>query len=210
MEIKFLTESDYLQEAEPALKKVFLNNNLHSPIFGKNAEVKKILYEYRPPDAAVVNALSQIASLLGDEGVYLSIITQRVGESNSDLPEHWWIPLEDMSIYLTGNTDIFNFAYQLENAIYSPQGKWGLVYAFENYGILAGIEEFSFHFERFFPNIDYQVVDYLDFICDCINLHGQGKNDLAWLGNFLKNVYGSSTANSVLQKSYLRNYVSID
>ncbi|NEP11232.1 MAG: hypothetical protein F6K14_13675 [Symploca sp. SIO2C1] len=210
MGIKALTEDDYYQEAEPALRKIFLNDSLHKPSFGDNAEVRKILYEYWPPDAPIVNALSQAASSCGDKGIYLSIITRRVGKSDYILPEHWWIPFEDVPTYLAGNTDIFNFAYQLESAIYSPQGKWGLVNAFERYGILAGVEEFVSLFEQIFPEVDQQVVDLLNFVQDCINVHGQEKIDITWLSPFLKNVYGSITAKSILQKSYLQDYFCIN
>jgi hypothetical protein len=105
---------------------------------------------------------------------------------------------------------LFNFAYQLENVIYSPQGKWGLMYSFENYGILAGVEKFMGKICQTFPSIDQQILEFLNYIRECIDIHGQEKVVITWLGSFLQNVYGSDRAKIMLKESRLASYTSVE
>jgi len=206
----FLTKQEYRQRAEPELRKIFLSTNSDSPLFGCNVESVKILYEYLPPDVQIINAIIRSASNLGDTGLYISITNERIVEDNAPIPEHWWVPFDEVSIYLSCNTDVFNFAYQLENVIYSPQGKWGLMYSFEKYGILAGNKDFIQHFSQDFPLIDRQISKYLDFVRECITVHGLGKVNITWLGSFLKKVYGADIARVLLQESQLEEYVCVE
>lgn len=75
--MRLLTEIDYYTEAEPALRNVFLNDDPRNQKFGVKAELRKLLYEYRPPDPQLINAIIKSASNLGDEGFYLSTNVKR-------------------------------------------------------------------------------------------------------------------------------------
>jgi hypothetical protein len=207
-----LTRQEYHQRAEPELRKIFLGTNSHLPLFGSNVEDVKILYEYLPPDTQIINAIIQSASALGDTGLYISITNQRIfiDETKPPEPWHWWVPFDEIPIYLSGNTDLFGSAYLLENVIYSPQGKWGLMYSFEKYGILAGTKDFIEHFSGNFPSIDRQILQYLDLFRECINVDGLEKTNLTWLGSFLKKVYGTDAARALLQESQLEAYVTVE
>ncbi|MDY7014290.1 MAG: hypothetical protein SVX43_11960 [Cyanobacteriota bacterium] len=205
-----LSEIEYHQKAEPQLRKIFLNDNYQLPSFGLNAEAKKVLYEYWTPDEQVMNAIARAAPNLGDTGFYISIINKRMPGTSSDIPEHWWVPFSELSTYLSVNTDIFHFAYQLENVIYSPQGKWGLMYTFDKYGILGGVESFMEEFCQSFPSIDQQILNFLNHARECINEYGLGQVNIGWLGGFLKQVYGSEQAKIMVQESQLSNYINIE
>jgi hypothetical protein len=114
--VRILTDNEYYSEAESKLRQVFLNENPKLPKFGSNAEEVKLLYEYFPPDVEVVNALISTASRMGDSSLYLSIVN--VIDFNSSMIKHWWIPFEEISTYLSIDTNTFGLSYQLESVIF--------------------------------------------------------------------------------------------
>lgn len=205
--MRILTDSEYYSEAEHRLKKIFLNENPQLPQFGSNAEEVRLLYEYFPPDIEVVNALVSTASRMGDSSLYLSIVN--VVDFNSSMVKHWHIPFDDISTYLSINTEVFGLAYQLENVIFSPQGKWALMSSFERYAILAGTQDFVQSFSRYFPNINQQILNYLKIFKECINKDGLQRVNIAWLSDFLKSAYGIERAQEILKVSELEKYIDL-
>lgn len=205
--MRILTDDEYYSEAEPKLRQVFLNENPKLPQFGSNAEEVKLLYEYFPPNVEVVNALVSTASHMGDSSLYLSIVN--VVDFNSSMTKHWWIPFEEISTYLSIDTNTFGLSYQLESVIFSPQGKWALMSSFERYAILAGTQDFIQNFSEHFSDIDRQILGYLKIFRECINKDGIEKANIAWLGNFLKSVYTIEEAKEILKISELEKYVNL-
>ncbi|OKH20027.1 hypothetical protein NIES208_00715 [[Limnothrix rosea] IAM M-220] len=202
-----LTEEEYRRRAKPELMKIFLDTNSHAPIFGSNVEKVKLIYKYFPPNLELINALIDSASNLGDSSLYLSIVN--IVSTDTSVTKNWEIPFDKISAYLSADIDSSGMAYQLENVIYSPQGKWALLYTFEKYGVLAGCEQFIDDFSRKFPDIDRQILDYLGLFQECINSEGIGRVNTTWLGSFLKTVYGLNKARKLLEKTSLEEYVNI-
>jgi hypothetical protein len=205
--VRILTDNEYYSEAESKLRQVFLNENPKLPKFGSNAEEVKLLYEYFPPDVEVVNALISTASRMGDSSLYLSIVN--VIDFNSSMIKHWWIPFEEISTYLSIDTNTFGLSYQLESVIFSPQGKWALMSSFERYAILAGTQNFIQNFSEHFSDIDRQIFGYLKIFRECINKDGIEKVNIAWLGDFFKSIYTIEKAKEILKISELEKYVNL-
>jgi hypothetical protein len=205
--MRILTDNEYYSEAEPKLRQVLLNENPKLPQFGSNAEEVKLLYEYFPPDVEVINALISTASHMGDSSLYLSIVN--IVDFNSSMTKHWWISFEEISTYLSIDTDAFGLSYQLECVIFSPQGKWALMSSFERYAILAGTQNFIQNFSKHFSDIDKQIFGYLKIFRECLNMDGIEKVNIAWLGDFLKSVYGIEKAEEILKVSELEKYVNL-
>jgi hypothetical protein len=199
--MKVLTETEYQLNAEPALRRIFLNDNPLLPTFGEAVEIKKILYEYRTPDTQITAVLAQVASQLGDDGFFFSNLLRK--PNDLETANHWWIPFDEMSIFLSCNTDIFNFAYQLENVIYSPSGQWGLMWAFENFGILAGTSSCIDRVCQIVPSIEQQILYYLDHIKECKDTWGIENMNITWLPSFLEYVFGEEVAVTMLEEAQL-------
>ena len=205
--MRILTDDEYYSEAESKLRQVFLNENPMLPQFGSNAEEVKLLYEYFPPNVEVINALISTASHMGDSSLYLSIVN--VVTFNSSMTKHWWIPFEEISTYLSIDTNTFGLSYQLESVIFSPQGKWALMSSFERYAILAGTQNFIQNFSEHFPDIDGQIFGYLKIFRECINKDGIERVNIAWLSDFLKSIYTIEKAKEILKISELEKYVNL-
>ena len=205
--MRILTDDEYYSEAESKLRQVFLNENPMLPQFGSNAEEVKLLYEYFPPNVEVINALISTASHMGDSSLYLSIVN--VVTFNSSMTKHWWIPFEEISTYLSIDTNTFGLSYQLESVIFSPQGKWALMSSFERYAILAGTQNFIQNFSEHFPDIDGQIFGYLKIFRECINKDGIERVNIAYLSDFLKSIYTIEKAKEILKISELEKYVNL-
>jgi len=205
--VRILTDDEYYSEAESKLRQVFLNENPMLPQFGSNAEEVKLLYEYFPPNVEVINALISTASHMGDSSLYLSIVN--VVTFNSSMTKHWWIPFEEISTYLSIDTNTFGLSYQLESVIFSPQGKWALMSSFERYAILAGTQNFIQNFSEHFPDIDGQIFGYLKIFRECINKDGIERVNIAYLSDFLKSIYTIEKAKEILKISELEKYVNL-
>jgi hypothetical protein len=200
--MRFLTAADYRTEAEPALRKVFLNDSLCYQQFGVNAESRKFLYEYSPPDREIIEAIARAASNLGDDGFYLSVLgIQRFDEAIEF--DNWWISFSEVSIYLSNNSEIFHYADRLEHAIYSPQGKWGLMWTFGCLGILAGVDEFVGQVCQYLPQIERRARDYLKDISESKTEWGEHISvidRLDWIPGLFDRIYGRESTEKMLQE----------
>jgi hypothetical protein len=200
--MRFLTAADYRTEAEPALRKVFLSDSFCHQQFGVNAQSRKFLSEYCPPDPEIIEAIARSASNLGDDGFYLSVLgIQRFDDSIEF--DNWWIPFNEMSIYLSNNSEIFHCANQLEHAIYSPQGKWGLMWTFGSLGILAGVDEFVRQVCQDLPQIEQQARDYLKDISESKTEWGEHISiidRLDWIPGLFARLYGRESTEKMLQE----------
>lgn len=204
--MRCLTFNEFHKEAEPALKKIFLNYEPTEPLFGDYAQVKKIIYEYWSPDSQIIDLIAEVASSLGDTGFYFSIML-RPKQSDFSNPysyayDHtydWWIPFDDLSVYKSGDTNIFGSAYSLQNAIYSPHGRWALISSFEHFGILAGVGECIDRVCQGIPDIDQQVKLYIAHLKQCKAESSRNSFDASWLPRLLERVYGYETTNKLLE-----------
>jgi len=196
--MRLLTEADYRTEAEPALRRLFLNDSPRNQKFGVNAESRKLLYEYRTPNQQILEIIVQTASKLGDKGFYLSVLVREDVENLRNF-NHWWVPFDEVSLYLSNALDIFNFANHFENVIYSPRGQWGLMWSFENFGLLVGVNEFINKACQYLPGIEKQVDDFLKYTNECKKKWGDQNINIDWLPGLLEQMYGSETAQKMLR-----------
>jgi hypothetical protein len=206
LSMRCLTFNEFYEEAKPNLRKVFLKDEPTEQLFGDNAQVKKIIYEYWTPDEKIMDSITKVASKLGNTGFYFSI-THRPTESDLSNPYHyasnhtydWWIPFEEVSLFKSQDVSIFGSAYTLQNVIYSPHGKWGLMYSSDHFGILAGTREYIEPICENIPDIDRQVGEYIAYLKQCkINLSGYSF-DVNWLPSLLERMYGIEVAKKLLE-----------
>jgi hypothetical protein len=197
--VRALTENEYLRSAEPSLRQLFLEDDPRLTEFGESAEVRKVLYEYLPPEDEMTSALLAVASKMGDEGFFFSNLNRN--RENKAVIEHWWIPFDEASLYLSRRKDTFGDIYQLENVIYSPKGKWGVIHSFEHFGLLAGTKEYIRELVKTCPEIDRQVHFYLEYIHEYIL--SDPATSFPWVRPFIERAFGKEEARNMLTKAHL-------
>jgi hypothetical protein len=194
MLMKSLTEHQYFNEAELQLRNIFLNDNPRKIRLGCLASHRLLIYEYWPPDSVLLNSIIDAATEIGEDSFYFSnLVRNKTG--GVDEPNHWLIPFKDKSVYLSENTDIFNCAYQMENAIYSTQGSWGVISSFEKFGILAGSQKVIKKVQESIPSINSQVNNFLNYIKKYKNAHPDILSmDTSWVFDLMVEIYGREAA----------------
>lgn len=201
-----LTEKEFKAEAEPVLRQVFTIDNPFAPHpFAKSIPQRRVVFglEYdlkymvRPP---LIDALVAAASSVGDTGCYFTMLW-RINEEAKGEFNHWYIPFSEISAYKRNDYKIFGFAFNAENVLYSPSGKWGIMTSHEYHGLLGGTQEFMDEVRRRIPNLDEQVYGFLE-LWQQHKAHNVGaKTD--WLPGLLTQIYDEETASDMLRKADL-------
>lgn len=189
-DVRGLSEADFRTEAEPALRLVFHADDPFDEPFAREVERRMILfpvyYELEPP---LLDALATAALQQGDSEFFLSVL-ERPAEKDQDRPYHWCVSTSGLDGYRT-----LGYPFVLENAVYSPEGKWGIMVSHENHALLGGTASFVDNVRSLVPNIDDQVFDFLA-------AWEQNKLQLGsstdWLPNLVKHVYGTKAGEQIL------------
>jgi hypothetical protein len=198
-----LTEAQYQIEAEPILRKVFVNDNPFGQPFSSNITQRRIIYYYKygiePP---LTDALVAAASSVGDSGFYWSVLWRdKDVYHQTDEINHCYVPFSEfVSIYVEQDHEFFQkiqYFFILENVIYSPQGKWGIMFSHESFGLLGGIPEFVEIFEKLIPDLNQQVYGFIDYFVS-LKSKSPDTTEIRWLPGLLTHVYGQEKAEEML------------
>lgn len=161
-----LTKSEFQLQAKPKLYQVFSKTSLvYACPFRPNIQSRKFIYGYYfELQQSLIDALIQAASSLGDTGCYLSLMSRIDDEPHID----GYIPFSEFSTAYVGTEDTeplilscYPFVFLTENALYSPQGKWGIMLDNEGLGVIGGSPEFMTEISQVVPDLDEQVYRFL-------------------------------------------------
>lgn len=195
MAIRPVAESSNCEEMHATLNKIFNPYPNAATPFVAGVESKEILYPVKYMlNKELYNALLSAALHCGDSEIYLSVVDGSTVEvEGSD----WVISLN--------NDEYFNFHekyHVMENAVYSPQGKWGIMFYDDWMATIGGQEEFN---RVFFDNLPLNRREkYIESYFQQYQ-HGGGNlgdPDYSYLSIFLQHMYGKDQA-IVLMKKYL-------
>ena len=204
-----LSEEQYQLEAEPILRKIFVNDNPFDQPFSNNVLGRTIMYPchsyIEPP---TINAIIAAAANLGDTGCYISLYHT---STSAVSPNHCYIPLADFIEAYAGppeNERLIGFRlgmnpYGVDSIIYSASGKWGLMKSHERHGLLGGPPEFMEDIRTAVPDLDQQVYGFLGRLRMFQEIMGRNPPDVTsnkWLRPLLVHVYGEENANQILLK----------
>lgn len=144
MTIMAVQKAEAQQVRYISFKKIFIDpyeDNSMMP-FVAGVESRGFLYPViYTMDQQLFRALKEAALLVGDDSFYLSILDDVVEEG-----AHWIIPLN--------YPDYFRFQKEhsvSENAVYSPQGKWGILFYDDCRAVIGGTKEFVSKFFELLP-----------------------------------------------------------
>lgn len=209
-----LTDSEFQSQAEPILKKVFLEggwapNDGFGELFTSNITSRIILYpQYHGiPDCLSTQVLVDAALKIGDIGCYL--FPWWNGPSN-----YCYIPLSEFvegyhgepGSSTTISRRIGVDPYSSVTTIVSSEGNWGLFTSSEHHVLLGGSPEFMEEIRRGTPNIDDQLYEFFDFWQNHWHtylLEGFDYGPYQWLPILLNHIYGEEKGAQLLQESGL-------
>ncbi|MCU0536388.1 MAG: hypothetical protein MUD14_21075 [Hydrococcus sp. Prado102] len=204
-----LTEAQYKLEAEPILRKIFINDYPFGQPFSPNIIARRVIYPCYNLEQPFLEALTEAATKQGDIGCYLSVFWQFESQFSdcyillSELFEGFISPIPEKRIEIKLDMLIIP-----EYILYSAQGKWGLMISDEHHGLLGGSSEFIEVFYKFLPDFDNQAYNFLERMQD-LKPDGSFKK-LDWLSGMLAHVYGQEAAKKMLQEMESINRTEIN
>jgi hypothetical protein len=210
-----LSEKLYIKEAEPLLRKVFLNDDPFGIVLHPNITRRAILYPiWGDPDKELLEAIFNSAKKVGDTGCYLTNLNRYPDVENEI--NHCYIPLSSFETFVNSQS-LVNII--LESIIYSASGSWGLMISHEHHGVLGGDSEFMESMRQFLPDLDTQIHSWLLYFKEekeyksFNNLSGLTKEEkeyrsfnnltgltLDWLPTLLIHIYGDKYASTLLKQ----------
>jgi len=105
-------------------------------------------------------------------------------ESVMPIINDWFCPLEAVSTLLARDSDQDKHFHNLENAIYSVKGRWGLWFSNDGYAIVGGSEEFV---KTFFDTINQTIEEMaVSFI--------RGTQNVQYAMDYLRPLFGADEA----------------
>lgn len=195
-----LSQTEFRLEAEPALRQVFVNNDAFDEPFSPNVVARRIVYpcfQYIAPP--LIDAIVVAASNVGDAGCYIydlwAVERQHYYISFSEFPETYSRRPSGIA-----NTNNLGMNLELENILYSPTGKWGIMISHERHGILGGTVDFMQCIQQAIPDLDRQIYNFIEERLRLPETGKFGPTVLRLLPQMLLHVYGQTAAEKILQE----------
>jgi hypothetical protein len=177
-----LTASTWLREIAPTFRKLFRTTDPFDEPLAPEVEARALLFPVgylldREQLAAVLAA----ARSVGDDTFCVSV-TEHTREDGNANNGHWKLAYWEVEEYLA-----LSKVGVLENAVYSPQGTWGILLSQEQHGVVGGTEVFVGQLRATFPGFQRSVEAFLAFWRENERRH---RANLEWVPRLLAHVYG--------------------
>ncbi|SFC82962.1 hypothetical protein SAMN04488168_11058 [Bacillus sp. 491mf] len=184
--INEITNENTKQDLMHTFEKIFMSTNPFQYVFTKNIKEVIILF---PTDGYYLTekqfiALQETMVTFKENEFYISEVEgtdifKNVEKTNSYQSRHWIID-DVTSLHDYDEVQLF-----LENAIYSTQGKWGLIVSHEEHALLGGTSEFIRRFKMNYPEWEECTNNLLKQWKDNERLYGASS---IWVDNLIKSI----------------------
>lgn len=129
-----------------------------------------------------LSALILTAQMLGESSYYLSEIEgNKAFEKNDDSSAydfgHWELGIS------TSYDEYEKLRIPIENALYSKNGKWGVIISHEDFAVLGGTSEFVTLFKKNYPEWQQDTKNFIEMWNSNKEHYG---SDISWIPDFLK------------------------
>lgn len=196
--MRVLSKAEFITEAEPSLRQVFVNDDAFDQPFSPNVVARRIIYlcsvYIRSP---LIDAIVAATSNLGDTGCYIYDLWVRE-------EQHCYIPFSEFSAVYFGieicDKSIkrkLGLSLSIENILYSPRGKWGVIISHEHHGMLGGSAQFIEDIRQAIPDLERQVYNFIEERLRRTEIGKIPTVVLSWLPELLLHVYGQTTAEKI-------------
>jgi hypothetical protein len=183
--MKELTSDEWLEVAGKSFWSVFQNTNAFDAPVRQGMQAKALLYPVSYLlDENEFAALASAAQAEGDDSLYLSI-TEEFADYDGTNASHWLLNYWEYSEYCE-----LDRIGVLENAMYSPAGRWGILISQEQHAIAAGTKSFIESLHSNHPEWRESLTAFTE---DWRHRRATRQADVSWVRPLLTHVYGSSS-----------------
>jgi len=197
-QMKQLTERYFQEKLSKVFARVFESNDPFNNPFNPGIHHRAILYPVAYQlEMTELQAIAIAAQAVGDDGFYFSVM-ERSDELEHVYPWHWYISLNSLEDYYT-----LSHPFVLENALYSPEGKWGIMISHEQHAVIGGSNLFLDTLIYHFPG---SPEEHLEAFLDTWKAnHLRVGTNIDWISNLLTHIYGVREAKRLLSQFGLEN-----
>ena len=168
-------------------KKIFKSNNPFSQMFQQDVTDRLLIY---PVDGTYLDelqftALIETIKAIGESGFYISEVEAEpdpfilLKDNEMYHPAHW---VCDFPISFDEYRDL---TIVLDNALFSRNGKWGMLISNEGHAVLGGTVEFINHYRQLYPS---WVNCFTKFEEMCEYNRNKYNSNLYWYDDFVKHL----------------------
>ncbi|MFC5404410.1 hypothetical protein [Cohnella soli] len=166
----------------------FKSNQPFGQMFQHDVTSRLLIY---PTDGTYLDeqqfiALIESIKAIGESGFYISEVEAEpdpfVLPNNNEMyhPAHW---ICDFPITIDEYRDL---TIVLDNALFSKNGKWGMLISNEGHAVLGGTNEFINHFKRLYPS---WVNCFTEFEKMCEYNRNKYNTNMHWYDDFVKHIF---------------------
>lgn len=184
--MKSITEFEFQRSIKALYESIFANEDPYRAPLQPDIQPRLLLYQFRYgllEREPWLNPITKAVRALGEDGFYLTLLG-RPGKE----PWHWYVPLEEAGLYVKK-------VFPRENAMYSTNGRWGIICSEEDHAIVGGPQLLIDTIREFTPDLDYRVSLFINI---WTQYHKDNKADIDWLPTLLAHIYGPERANKLI------------
>jgi hypothetical protein len=168
--------------------KTFKSNNPFGQMFQQDVISRLLIY---PTDGTYLdelqfNALIETVEAIGESGFHISEVEVEpdpfILPNKNEIyhPAHWICDLP------TNFDEYRDLTIVLNNALFSRDGKWGMLISNEGHAVLGGTNEFINHYKQVYPSL---VNCFTDFEKMCDYNRKKYNTNLYWYDDFVKHLF---------------------
>jgi hypothetical protein len=167
-----------------AFTRVFVNTDPFGEPFSLHCPHRLLLC---PTDAyslteQQLRAIAKSAGVHGESEAFISTTENLHGGLRDPLAHHWHIILNNNEVYQS-------LPQVVENALYSVQGRWGVIISHEMHAVVGGDDLFIESFKESYPEWENQLSNLLEIWREYKNFPNA---NTSWIPILTKHIYGRS------------------
>lgn len=174
---------DSIPHLKEIFSKIFISNDPFNKMFVSSISSKILLFPtngYQLSEKQFEAFISTI-EMFGEQSFYLAEIEGDPFDQHKTCSNY-------LNEYLEINIDTSYDEYEkknimLENALYSPNGTWGIIISHESHAVFGGCKDMIATFKRFYPNWMNDQKKFLEYFEYWAKLSG---SDLKWIKPFME------------------------
>lgn len=168
--------------------KIFKTNNPFGQMFQQDVTSRLLIY---PTDGTYLddlqfNALLETVKVIGESGFYISEVEAEpdpfILKNDNEIyhPAHW------ICDFPTNFDEYRDLTIVLDNALFSREGKWGMLISNEGHAVLGGTVEFINQYKKLYPSWSNC---FIEFEKMCNYNRNKYNTDLYWYDDLVKHLF---------------------
>lgn len=185
-----LEQHEWESRFRGAFASVFRSTDAFDTPLASTLEAKALIYPvHYLLEREQFDAFVEAARSAGDDAICLSV-TEGFPTQPSDQQRHWLLEFWDFEEY----QELTPIGV-LENALYSPDGQWGMLISHEQHALVGGSRSFMSTLATAFPDFELSIAEFVATWCEA---RERDRVDTGWIVPAFEHLYGRAQTAALL------------